>query len=414
MGIVAQEQGLESAWLKAEEHGRSEPRAVPSASTIRYLELDVTEDCVLRCEYCFRHGTPSRVRHAPETMSSDVARKAVDWFMQRATAQPGDRAQAQRHPLGLFLFGGEPLMQFKLVKEIVCYAERRATECGVRITSGATTNMVLISDEVMDFWREHQMSFNTSIDGTPECHDRFRKFPDGRGSSAYVERAVPKVLAYRPQTTARCTLHPQNARHALENVQYLLKLGYRNIPLIPVEDCEWTEEQYVAFRQELAKISDLFIEKYRRGEPFYLKHLDTALKAIIRPQRGTRGCGAGTGMVLCDPRGDLWPCHRFPGYDANGVWKLGNIFDGTLDEAKRAVFLNYRPSQLKVPCDRCLAVNMCGSVCFAANWTMTGDLFKPSEAHCRIYRMYFEEGMRVHYLLKSEANTAFLQRYYGQ
>ncbi|MBM4090717.1 MAG: hypothetical protein FJ276_15040 [Planctomycetes bacterium] len=375
-------------------------------------------------------------------MSFEVAKAAIEWFLRASGAESrasvslaaADGAQspstvpnpprrtaeggwtpraASRQPLSIYLFGGEPLMQFKLIKDAVLYAERRAVECGTRVHCGATTNMVLITDEIIDFWREHQMSFNTSIDGTPESHDRFRCFPDGRGSSEFVARAVPKVLGYRPETTARCTLHPENAGRALEDVKYLLSIGYKNIPLIPIEDCEWTEEHFSTYRKELRRLSDFFVDKYRRGEPFYLKHLDMALKAIIRPQRALKGCGAGTSMVLCDPRGDLWPCHRFPGYDAEGVWKLGNVFDGKLDEAKRAQFLNYHPSKLKADCDSCLAVNLCGCPCLAANWAVNGDILKPTERHCRIFRMYFEEGLRVHYILKSESNPAFMERYYG-
>ncbi|MBM4078088.1 MAG: radical SAM protein [Planctomycetes bacterium] len=213
---------------------------------IRYLELDVTEDCVLRCTYCFRRNKQ------PHRMSWETAKAAVDWFMEAS----GDQKR-----ISIYFFGGEPLMCFDLIKQVVPYAEREAAKRGKRVHCGATTNAVLVDEEVIKFWREHGMSFNTSIDGTPECHDRFRRFPDGRGSYTYVERGVRQVLAYRPQTTARCTLHPENAHRALESVLNLVKVGYENIPLIAIDDCPWTEEQYAAYREQLAKLSDLFIAR---------------------------------------------------------------------------------------------------------------------------------------------------------
>jgi len=119
-------------------------------------------------------------------------------------------------------------------------------------------------------------------------------------------------------------------------------------------------------------------------------------------------------MLLVNHEGDIYPCHRFPGYDEEGRWRLGSIFEPEkFNHEKRAEFLNYDARKIKADCDHCLAVNICSSTCVAVNWDLHKDLYRPSPVHCRLFRMYFEEGLRVHHVLKTENNAAFMRQYYG-
>lgn len=378
---------------RAGSDGATTPEALMSFSSI---ELNVTRDCPLRCTYCYAGKKKN------ERMSDEVGKAAVHWILKWSGSN--------NYP-GVHFFGGEPLMELDLIKTLVEYGESVAPKAGKNIHFGATTNLVLVTDEIVEYWQKHRMNWNTSIDGAPECHDKCRVYPDGSGSSKEVERGARKILAQWPKMSARWTLHPDNVGKVYESMLYLYGLGYRQIPMIPVAEAQWTEDQLQEYRRQIAKLSDFFIDRFRAGELFYMKHLDSAIKAVMNPFRRRFHCGAGRTLLVADTDGRLYPCNRFSGCDPDGELCLGHVL-GEFDYKKRAIFTEFDTRKVKADCDRCIAVNLCGSPCVAANWGANHDLYKPNPAHCRLIRMDFEEGMRVHYVLHSEGNTLFMQTYY--
>lgn len=372
-----------------------------SGTAVTNLELEITQKCPLACSYCFR-ARLGRNRAEERSMTLDVAQRGIDWLL---------RACGDANRVSVWFMGGEPLVEFELIKQAVEYGEAAAKTAGKKITFGATTNLVLINEEVMAFWREHNMTWNSSVDGAPDSQDACRVFPDGTGSASVVERKIPLVLGHRAQTSARASISPQTAPNMRRNAEYLLAQGYQNLAMVPVEDEAWAESDLQALGQGLAQVAELFLERYRRGQPFGFKLFDSAFKAIGKPERRQRPCGAGAGMLYLDTQAQFWPCHRFPGYDPEGAWVLGNLGDG-LDDAKRSAFLALdcrRDTQAE--CDRCLAVHTCGMGCVATNWFANHDLRRPVALHCRVSELAFREALRVYYLLRSESNPLFLKRY---
>jgi len=379
--------------------------------TITKLELDLTERCPLACPYCYRFQGDQERKTGGESMSWEVAQRAVDWLIEVS----GDAKQ-----VGCWFLGGEPLMEFRLIKRFTEYAEQAAEKAGKRVSIGMTTNLVMINDDVMDFFRAHKMKFNTSIDGAPATQDTWRIFPDGSGTSHIVEPKIGPILDYMPNTTARSTVSPEGVANMFDNVKYLVALGYVHLAMMPVMESDWTDDQYATYADELRKVADLYVSHYRRGRPFYFKQLNGALKSIAHPRRRSTPCGAGRGLVCVGREGEVWPCHRFPGYDPDGASVLGDIWNG-VDDDKRRPYLDLdclydvTPSARSgvTNCEDCLAVHVCASSCIAASYHLWRDISRPAPVHCRTQQIAFREAMRVHYILTKEDNKTFLKKFYG-
>lgn len=366
------------------------------------IDLDLTNNCVLACDYCFR-GAKN-----PRRITLETAKAAIDWFI----AESGDNKK-----LSVALFGGEPLMEFELIKKLVPYAVKQCREVGKDIHFSATTNCVLINDEMIEFFRKYKMNFHTSIDGGPESHDKHRVFPNGKGSSAIIEPKIRKVLEIWPHRTARMSVSNDTVCRWMEDVQYLVELGYKKLAMIPIPELDWTEEQFKVMQQQLREISDYYIERYRQGNPVYIKHIDSPIEGIIKPKRKRPHCGAGRDYALVKTDGSIYPCHRFGGdIDAGSQqkWKLGSIFDGWLG-AKRQELLDFDcRKDIKADCENCIAVHTCTNTCIAVGWASFKDIYKPHPNQCRFTKLFFTEAMRVHYILESENNRGFIKKYYPQ
>lgn len=283
---------------------------------------------------------------------------------------------------------------------------------GKRIHFGMTTNGTLVTDEVVKFWQKWGMGFHTSIDGTPDVQDANRPTTGGRGSSQLVERCVPKVLKYRPNTTARSTVVPESAGTLIAAYKYFRALGYINIAFVPGGPSCWTEQSIQVYEQQLFGVCDLLLDEFRDGRFIFLKGIDDAIQGIVRNKRPAHACGAGRGLLLVDIHGDIWPCHRW-NKDNNQPWRIGNIYE-QFDELVRAEL--DQPNQaelLEQNCEICIANKFCAGGCPAENLEETGKVYKRHPNACELTRVWARAGQHVHDTLVEEDNPTFLQHYYG-
>lgn len=220
-------------------------RATPRTGTaISSIDLDVTIDCNMRCIYCFKEKQQMH-------MSDKVAFDAIIWLIY---------ASGHVTNLNVALIGGEPLLRFDLIKKLVPFAKRRASYYGKKIHFSATTNNTLITDEIIDFWRSWGMGFHCSIDGIPAIQNKNRPMVGGHPSSELVERGVAKILAYRPNVCARCTIVPDNVQFIIDNYRYFRKLGFVDIAMVAGNPVEWDDESLATLAEGFRQVAELYKE----------------------------------------------------------------------------------------------------------------------------------------------------------
>ena len=370
--------------------------ATPDTGTpITTIDLDLTVSCNLRCTYCFKEKWN-------EHMEEQVAFDTLVWLLY---------ASGSATDLTVNFMGGEPLMRFKLIERIVPFGKRRAWQMGKKMHFGMTTNGTLVTDNVVVFWKKWGMGFHTSIDGIPEIQDRNRPMASGRGSARLVEKAVPKILAYRSNTAARCTVVPEFAGSIVKNYRYFRQLGYTNIIFSVADAKSWTKESHAVFEQQYSELGDIVIEEFRNDRFISVNGIDAVINGIIQNQRPQHFCGAGRGMVLVDIHGDLWPCHRW-NKASEQSWRIGNIYEHFNQNVRGELDHNCQTELLEEDCDHCVANKFCGGGCPAENLEETGKVYKRHPNSCESARIYARVGQRVHDVLYKEQNPLFLKHYY--
>jgi uncharacterized protein len=371
---------------------------------IKGIDLDVTNDCVLTCNYCYR-GKKNKHK-----LSWETGTKAIDFLIKHS--------QNQKRIFISFM-GGEPLLEFELIRRLVLYAKKKAMYYGIKIYFKLVTNCVLINNDMIRFFCQHKIGLCTSIDGCPESQDKHRHFPNGNGTSAIIEPKIKKILKFIPDAIAYMTISNDTVNKWFENILYLLNLGYTNLLMLPIPESNWTERQFEHMQCELRKISNFYIDRFRAGSPLSIEGLfDAGLQSIVKPSRQRKHyCGAGKDKLLVATDGTLYPCTGFGRIiDANSrkQWNLGSIFKG-INQEKRKIFVNLDcTSQTKADCENCLAVHSCSISCMAMNWTYCYDIFKPHPNYCKYINLFFREAMRIDYILKGERNSLYMKKYYSE
>jgi uncharacterized protein len=369
--------------------------AIPSSGTaISSLDMDLTVECNLRCTYCFKEKWT-------EHMEEQVAFDTMVWFL---------HASGTMDDLNVAFMGGEPLLRFKLIKKLVPFAKRRAAQCGKKIHFGMTTNGTLVTDEVVRFWRQWGLGFHTSIDGTPEVQDRNRPTTGGKGSSRLVEQSSRRILAYRPNTTARSTVVAESAGAITASYKYFRSLGYTDIAFVPGGLPYWDGASLGVYEDQFRQLADLVMDDLRAGNPVNVKGFDDYAKSRAAESRPRHACGAGRGMVLIDIHGDIWPCHRWNKAEEAG-WRIGSIYE-QFDEAVRAPLDTPSFSDLlENDCHLCPAQKSCGGGCPAENLEDTGKVHRRHLNACAITRIWHRVGERVYETMMAEANPTYREVY---
>ena len=367
-----------------------------SSHPIRSLELDLTNRCPLRCDYCFRRDL------GEFSMEEETAFDCIDWLL---------RSSMTVKRLRIELFGGEPLCEFPLIRKMVPYAKAKAGQLGKRIHFGCTTNAVLITDQIMDFWAKYHLGFHTSIDGIPEVHDAHRKFKSGMGTSSIIAKNVKKILSYRPWVAARATICPDAVDFIGESLTYFERLGYINVEMCLAEGAVWDSASLEKYRKGCNDIGEFLYEKFRRGEKFRVGNFDKAMEARLSPRRRTAHCGAARGMLHVSHEGELWPCHRWKGGDLEGEWCIGSIYGPFNDVIRDNLLAFSLEEDLLEDCDSCVARPFCGSQCLSANLFQTGSIYKPYQVYCEARRIIFQAASQLAERLEKEDNMLYRKVY---
>lgn len=354
-----------------------EAPAVAGGSVIKSLCLHVAHDCNLRCKYCF--AATGEFHGARMLMPASVGRAAIDFLM----AHSG----ARRH-LEVDLFGGEPLMNFGVCREIVAYGREQEARFGKRINFTMTTNCVALDDEKIDFLNREMHNIVISLDGRREVHDALRPTAAGGGSYDIILNKAKRLVSRRGEGEhyIRGTFTRNNLDFT-EDVKSLLDEGFRQLSLEPVvlpDESPYSirEEHLPRVFAEYDRLADYYLQQRSGGLWFNFFHFMVDLTGGPCLRKRLSGCGAGTEYAAISPEGDLYPCHQFVGLPE---WKLGNVCDGTVDAEKQAAFAGCNV-RTKPACRACWAKYYCSGGCAANAYLYNGDIHKPYELGCRMLR----------------------------
>ncbi len=363
-----------------------EPTAYPMKSNeVKALCLHVSHDCNLRCKYCFAdEGAYHSVR---ETMSFEVAKSAIDFLLENS---------GNRKVLEVDFFGGEPLMNFDVVKRTVYYAKAEAERRGKRFLFTTTTNGLLLDDETIRFFNEEMENVVLSLDGRKEVHDAVRKTVNGKGSFDAVIEKIKKFVRCRGDKHyyVRGTFTAKNLDFS-KDVLFLADEGFDSISVEPVvtdiPELQIREEHLPQIEREYEALCDEYVKREAEGKGFHFFHFNIDLEGGPCLSKRVSACGAGNEYFSVVPNGDIYPCHQFAG---DRKWRMGNVTEGRLDGDIRKQFAQSCLFTRK-KCGDCFAKFICSGGCNANNYHYNGDIDTPYEMTCAMMKKRIECAMHV-------------------
>ncbi len=353
---------------------------------IKSMCLHISHDCNLRCKYCF--ASTGDFGKGRKLMPVETGKKAIDFLLTHS---------GNRHNLELDFFGGEPLMNWDAVKEIIAYARSKEEEYNKKFRFTVTTNGMLLNDESIDFINEEMSNVVLSLDGRKCVNDAMRVTEGGRGSYDVFVPKFQKLVEKRrngkyKEYYARGTFTKNNLDFANDVYHIADDLGFDQLSVEPViadpsEPYALTEEDLPRIYEEYEKLAvEMIRRKKEEGGCFNFFHfmidLDQGPCAIKR----LRGCGCGNEYVSVTPDGDIYPCHQFVGHDE---WKMGNLEDETLDLEMKDKFACSN-IYTKDGCKDCWCKFYCSGGCNANNYSFNKDINKPVKLSCDIERKRVE------------------------
>ena len=352
-----------------------------TSGVVKALCLHVAHTCNLNCAYCF--ASQGKYHGERAVMSYEVGKRALDFLIENS---------GTRRNLEVDFFGGEPLMNFDVVKRLVAYARSIEQEKGKHFRFTLTTNGMLVDDDVIDFANKECHNVVLSLDGRKEIHDACRVDYAGNGS---WDRIVPKFQRFVAKRGGKNYYMRGTFTHAnpdfLKDIQAMLDLGFTELSMEPVVCAEGdpaalTQEDLPIVLKQYEDLAKLMIERRREGRPFTFYHYMIDLTGGPCIYKRISGCGSGTEYMAVTPWGDLYPCHQFVGEEA---FRLGDIWQGVTNHETQAQFAACNV-YAREACRDCWARLYCSGGCAANAWHATGSVTGVYEYGCELFRKRME------------------------
>ena len=351
------------------------------STVVKALCLHIAHDCNLACKYCF--AEEGEYKGHRELMSYEVGKQAIDFLIANS---------GKRRNLEIDFFGGEPLMNFQVVKDLVAYGRSLEEANNKKFRFTLTTNGVLLNDDVMEFANKEMSNVVLSIDGRKEVNDRMRPSRNGKGSYDLIVPRYQKLAESRNQTNyyVRGTFTHNNLDFS-EDVKHLADLGFKQISVEPVvalpEDAySITEEDLPLLFEEYDKLAQLILEYKKEGKDFNFFHFMIDLSGGPCVAKRLSGCGSGTEYLAVTPWGDLYPCHQFVG---EAEFLMGNVYEGVKTPELRDEFKLCNVYS-KEKCKNCFAKFYCSGGCSANSFKFHGDINNTYDIGCELMKKRVE------------------------
>ncbi len=355
---------------------------------VKALCLHICHDCNLSCQYCF--AGKGKYCGKSEYMSFETAKHAVDFLINNS---------GNRKILEMDFFGGEPLMNLDVVKQVVEYAKAQGKKCGKIFLFTLTTNGVLLDDATIKFLNDEMENVVLSLDGRREVHDAVRKTKNGKGSYDVIVDNIKRFVESRGDKHyyVRGTFTSKNLDFA-NDIVALADMGLTEISLEPVV-LDSDDELYIGkdmlprIREEYRRLADIYLERKKNGERlFNFFHFNIDLEGGVCLKKRVSACGAGNEYFSVTPNGDIFPCHQFA---SKPEYKMGNVFTGELNKEIRNKFKTAN-LYTKEKCKDCFSKYHCSGGCAANNINFSGDIDKPYEITCEMMKARMECALHLY------------------
>jgi uncharacterized protein len=373
-----------------------------NAYPLSTLVLNVNTGCNLSCTYCYKEdlATPKDGRK----MNFVTAARSVDLLL---------AAGAARDRVNIVFFGGEPLTNVALIKQVVAYAEAAAADAGKAMDFSMTTNATLLTPPLIEYFDEHRFGISVSMDGPKVIHDRHRKSVGGRGTYEVVARKVQLLLErYRSRPVgARVTLGGGNTQVEEIHAHLRGEIGFHEVGYAPVTAA--AEAGHALSDAELAEVHRAFErlgEDYRRaalaGANNGFSNMHQLMTDLHQGRRKSLPCGAGVGLLAVDGDGDLNLCHRFTGSE---LPTFGNVTTG-IDGARLSAFVEKAIDREGTHCETCRIRNLCAGGCYHESYARFGDAHHRTYHYCDLLRRWVDFGVGI-YADIQRRNPSFFTRH---
>lgn len=354
---------------------------------IKAMCLHVAHDCDLRCKYCF--ASQGDFKGSRELMDLETGKKALDFLV---------AGSGNRRNLEVDFFGGEPLLNFEVVKELTLYGEKLNRETGKNIRFTLTTNGVLLDDDKIEFINRHMSNVVMSLDGRKEVHDRMRPTRNGKGSYDHVLEKFKKLIAARGEKDSfiRGTFTGYNLDFD-KDVLHFFDEGFKTVSMEPVVtddrmDYAIREEHLPEVLEGYERLAEAYLQRRSEDPDLRFFHFLVDLQSGPCLAKKRMGCGAGVEYISVTPSGELYPCHQFVGEK--------EFLIGTLDEGIQNEELVRKFSEAdidhKESCQSCWNQNFCSGGCHANAWFHNRSLTEPYAPGCEMQKKRSELALGLH------------------
>ncbi len=336
--------------------------------------LLITRHCNLRCLYCY-------VGKDQSVMSLDVAFRIIDFAYDRTPAGES---------IDFAFFGGEPLIEFDRLRQISSLIENHPDYDPERVQLTLVSNGTFLNKDIVKFIRDKNVAFGISCDGPPEVHDRYRRYPNGKGTSRKVEKNLKKSISAFDNIMVNAVYCPDTVEYLPETIDYFSLLGLRQIYLSPDYSATWTPEQCERLPEIYGKVGKLYQDYYRNDDPHFISLIDSKIAVMLRGgYQKQEQCSMGKGELAFTPEGDIYPCERLVGSgdeDDAREHRIGHVdegIDGNRMECHRIDNGNSeKVIKLADPCDTCSLKSLCMNWCGCSNYFGSGYYDRASAFLC--------------------------------
>ena len=378
---------------------------VDAPPPIRTVVLNITNSCNLACRYCYEYGddriAPAEV---PAAMTEEVARQSVD----RLITDSGEAKDLQ-----VTFFGGETLLNWRVIRPTVEYAREQASQAGKRVDFSLTTNATLLTREISQWIADNRIGVTISVDGDKQFQDSMRVYRSGMGSYDVIAPRIAEFLKVQKRPVgARVTVTSKNL-DVPRIFEHLIGLGFYEVGFAPVtsspdQDYALGDDGFDELLDQFRGLADDYVEAAVEGRYLGFSNLSDLLGEIHEGVSKAYPCGAGLGLVGVAPGGEVGLCHRFAG---SGDHDLGHVATG-IDEEKRAEHLKKAHIDARTDCSQCWVRSLCSGGCYHEAQVRYGDRFRPNLHYCDWIRDWTALGLSAYGRIL-DRSPKFLTRFEG-